>query len=310
MKTVLIGFGDIAEKYLPVLKELNCDVIGVVARNYEKALEKSKKFGITNVFKTIEDIPIDECDFLMNLTSADTIATTLKKIIVWKKPIFTEKPVGFGINEIQELINQNKKFNSNIMVGTNRRFYSIFHQALQFLKEHDKTIESIKIDAPERFSDINQEKFNSKIKENWMFANSIHCIDLIRFFGGDIKKIESNSIVDKYDFNANGICNNNIDFSYSSNWKKQSKWNISIFADEIKIIFEPIETGKIIMKNKDIQIIPSKEDLKFKPGFYAQISHFLENFVKKNEKKWPASDLEDHKKSIKLIEDIFIPTKD
>ena len=38
------------------------------------------------------------------------------------------------------------------------------------------------------------------------------------------------------------------------------------------------------MKNKDTQIVPSKEDLKFKPGFYAQISHFLENFVKKNEK--------------------------
>ena len=310
MKTVLIGFGDIAEKYLPVLKELNCEIIGVVARNHEKALEKSKKFGISNVFRTIEDIPIDECDFLMNLTSADTIATTLKKIIVWKKPIFTEKPVGFGINEIQELINQNKKFNSDIMVGTNRRFYSIFHQALQFLKERDKTIESIKIDAPERFSDINQEKFNSKIKENWMFANSIHCIDLIRFFGGDVKKIESNSIIEEYDFKANGICNNNIDFSYSSNWKKHSKWNISIFADEIKIIFEPIENGKIIMKNKDTQIVPSKEDLKFKPGFYAQISHFLENFVKKNEKKWPGSDLEDHKKSIKLIEDIFIQTKD
>ena len=37
MKTVLIGFGDIAEKYLPVLKELNCEIIGVVVRNHEKA---------------------------------------------------------------------------------------------------------------------------------------------------------------------------------------------------------------------------------------------------------------------------------
>ena len=60
MKTILIGFGDIAEKYLPVLKELNCEIIGVVVRNHEKALEKSKKFGISNVFRTIDDIPIDE----------------------------------------------------------------------------------------------------------------------------------------------------------------------------------------------------------------------------------------------------------
>ena len=306
MKTILIGFGDIAQKYLPVLNELNCEVIGVVTKNYESALLKSKKYSIPQAYKSIKDIPISECDFLMNLTSADMIEPIMQEIIPKKIPIFTEKPVGFGTDKIQKLIEQNYKINCPIMVGTNRRFYSIFHQAFDFLKEHDKEIESIKIDAPERFSDINQVKFNAKIKENWMFANSIHCIDLIRFFGGDVKEIESNSNISKYDFNANGICNNDIDFSYSSNWKKQSKWNISLFADDVKIIFEPLENGKIITKNQEIEINPSQEDIKFKPGFYGQISHFLENFVKKSEKKWPASNLEDHKKSIKLIEDIFI----
>jgi len=305
MKTILIGFGDIAEKYIPVLRELNCDIIGVVGRDYKKTLEKSKKFGISNVFNSIEDIPVHECDFLMNITSADTISSTLKQIISFKKPIFTEKPIGFGIQEIEKLINENKKFNSNIMVGTNRRFYSIFHKALKFLQEQDKKIESIKIDAPERFSDINNKKFNQNIRDNWMFANSIHCVDLIRFFGGDIKKIESNSIPDEYNFKANGVCKNDINFSYSSDWKKQSKWNISIFADGIKIIFEPIEKGKIFIKKEEIDIDPSNEDIKFKPGFHAQLSYFIENFVKKYEKKWPGSDLEDHKKSVKLIEDIF-----
>ena len=305
MKTVLIGFGDIAEKYLPVLNRLNCEVIGIVTRNFERGLLKSKKFSIPQVYKSIEDIPINECDFLMNLSSADTIEPIMQEIIPKKIPIFTEKPVGFSAEKIQKLIEQNYKFNCPIMVGTNRRFYSIFYQALQFLKEHDKEIETIKIDAPERFSDINKKKFNSEIKKNWMFANSIHCVDLIRFFGGDVKEIETNSNISKYDFNANGICEK-MNFSYSSNWKKQSKWNISLFADDVKIIFEPLENGKIITKNEEIEINPSEQDIKFKPGFYAQISHFLENFVKKSEKKWPASDLEDHKKSIKLIEEIFL----
>lgn len=306
MKTVLIGFGDIAEKYLPILNELNCEIIGIVTKRFENTLLKSKKFSIPYAYRSIEEIPISECDFLMNLTSADMIEPIMQEIIPKKIPIFTEKPVGFGIDKIQNLIEMNYKFNTPVMVGTNRRFYSIFHQALEFLKQHNKKIESIKIDAPERFSDINREKFNSKIKENWMFANSIHCIDLIRFFGGDVKQIESNSNISEYDFNANGICDNDIDFSYSSNWKKLSKWNISLFAGDIKIIFEPLENGKIITKNQEIHLVPSKEDMKFKPGFYAQISYFLENIVKKHEKKWPGSNLEDHKKSIKLIEDIFI----
>jgi len=306
MNTVLIGFGDIAEKHLSVLRELNCNVIGIVTRDYKKAIEKSKKFGIPNVFKSIENIPIDECDFLMNLTSVDMIAPILKKMISCKKPIFTEKPVGFGTSKIQELINQNKVFNSPVMIGTNRRFYSIFHKALQYLKEYDKTIESIDVDAPERFSNINKEKFATKIRENWMFANSIHCVDLIRFFGGDVKKIQSNSIPTKYDFKAIGTCKTGIDFSYSSNWENPGTWKISIIADGIKIIFDPIEKGKIIKNNKEIEITPSKEDLKFKPGFHAQLSHFLKNFVLNQNKLWPASDLEDHKKSVKLVEDIFL----
>ena len=57
MKTILIGFGDIAQKYLPVLNELNCEVIGVVTKNYESALLKSKKYSIPQAYKSIKDIP-------------------------------------------------------------------------------------------------------------------------------------------------------------------------------------------------------------------------------------------------------------
>ena len=71
MKTILIGFGDIAEKHLKVLKEFNCDVIGILTKNYDKALIKSKKFGIPNTYTSIQDVLTSECDFLMNLTSAD-----------------------------------------------------------------------------------------------------------------------------------------------------------------------------------------------------------------------------------------------
>ena len=110
MKTILIGFGDIAEKHLKVLKEFNCDVIGILTKNYDKALIKSKKFGIPNTYTSIQDVLTSECDFLMNLTSADKIASTMMEIIPARKPIFTEKPAGFSTKEIEQLINQNNKF--------------------------------------------------------------------------------------------------------------------------------------------------------------------------------------------------------
>ena len=305
MKAILIGFGDIAEKHLAVLKKFDCDVIGAVGRNYQKTADKAKKLKIPNVYESIENIPVDECDFLMNLTSADMVAETLEKLIPFRKPIFTEKPVGFGIKEIEKIISQNKKFQVPIMVGTNRRFYSIFHKGLEFLENHGKSIESIEIDTPENLSIVNNEKFNQNIKNNWMFANSIHSVDLIRFFGGEVKKINIKSDVQKSDFHATGECEKITNFVYSSNWKKTGKWKVSILADDIRIVFEPLEQGKIITKNNEENIIPSDEDSNFKPGFYSQFQHFLE-YVVKNKNEWPASNLEDHKKSLHLVEQIFI----
>ena len=107
-----------------MLKELNCDVIGILTKNYDKALVKSKKFGIPNTYTSIQEILNAECDFFMNLTSADKISSTIMDLIPAGKPIFTEKPAGFSTEEIEQLIVQNNKFNCPIMVGTNRRFYS------------------------------------------------------------------------------------------------------------------------------------------------------------------------------------------
>ena len=101
------------------------------------------------------------------------------------------------------------------------------------------------------------------------------------------------------------MCENNIEFSYSSNWNESKIWSITILADDIKIVFEPLEKGKIITNDDEIEIIPSIEDVHFKPGFFSQLSYFLENVVTKNNTPWPGSNLEDHKKSIKLVEDIF-----
>ena len=42
MKTVLIGFGDIGPKHLEVLKNNNCDVVGLITKNKEKALSGLK----------------------------------------------------------------------------------------------------------------------------------------------------------------------------------------------------------------------------------------------------------------------------
>jgi predicted dehydrogenase len=310
MKSILIGLGDISEKHIKVLKEFHCEITGVYSRDYEETKLRAKKLGITNIFKTFEEVSEQKCDFFLIMTSAENNCKVLKQFIPLKKPILIEKPVGFSSHELDEAIELNKKFCTPIMVGANRRFYSIFHSALEYLNSKNLKINSIYIEAPERINDINKDKFSFNTKQHWMFVNSIHCIDLLRFFSGDVKNITSFSNVSKLVFNAIGISEKNIEFIYNSNWSSPGKWTISIYADETRIEFDPLESGKIITKNSVIEITPSENDLKFKPGFYFQFKHFLENIVGKNQFVWPCSDLIDHKKSLETIEKIFPTTLD
>ena len=305
MRAALIGFGDIAPKHLEVLKNHNCDVTALVTKKRENAIQKASKYNFPVTYDSIFDIPIDSVDFFLLMVSPEFTSDVLRKLIPLKKPILVEKPVSFGTKQISELIELKNKYNCPIMVGMNRRFYSIFHQGLEFLKEKNKKLDVISIEAPERFSDIMLPKFNEITRQNWMFCNSIHCIDLIRFFGSDVKEIKLNSLPEKYFFNAIGTLDNNTKFSYISNWKSPGSWNVTLYAESIRITFNPLEKGIINENGKITEILPTQQDISFKPGFDLQLEYFIKYLVKKNKIIFPMCSLEDHKKTLELIENLF-----
>lgn len=305
MKSVLIGLGDIAPKYLEVLSKLQCNIDGIVVRNYDKAREKAKNFGIKKIYKSLDEIQDSDCDFFIIMVTPENNADVLKKIISFKKPILIEKPVTFSSNDLEKIVSLNKKFMTPVMIAMNRRFYSIFHKGLEYLKEKDRKIYSIKIEAPERFSDINMPKFSEIVKRYWMFSNPIHCIDLIRFFGGNIKKIDVNSNPEKFSYTAIGHCDKDVEFTYISNWKSPGGWSVTLYADDVRITYNPLEKGSIFENNEKKEIIPDKEDILFKPGFYFQLKYFIEHISSRKTIEWPASDIVDHVSTVKLVEEIY-----
>ncbi|TLX80360.1 MAG: Gfo/Idh/MocA family oxidoreductase, partial [Thaumarchaeota archaeon] len=275
MKTVLIGFGDIAPKHLDVLKELNCNIAGIVTRRYHTGIIKAKEFGIDKVYRSIDEISDNECDFFTVLVTPENNHQILKQIIPFKKPILIEKPITFSSKELLVIIELNKKFRTPIMIAMNRRFYSVFHKGLDYLKSKKTKLDAVVIEAPERFSDINLPKFSQVVRKNWMFSNSIHCVDLIRFFGGDIEKIETNSFPTKHVYSAIGHCKKDVEFTYISNWKSPGRWSVNLYAKDIRIIFNPLEKGVILENHQQKELTPSSEDIRFKTGFYLQLKFFL-----------------------------------
>ena len=146
----------------------------------------------------------------------------------------------------------------------------------------------------------------TRIYKNWLYANSIHTIDLLRFFGGEIKKIKSFSCNNGFSKNftlAIKFKNNSIG-TYVSNWNSPAGWSVTIFGDGYTIKYKPLEVGILIDKKFNKKFLKkSTFDRIYKPGFYKQMLEF-KKFINSGKLTKPAQDLDGLLRSVSIIKKI------
>ena len=286
IKLGLIGAGNIAKEHLSVIHHLdNISVTGITSRTNSKANQLAKQFKIDNVYNDYNElINKSELDALMITVSADQIYQLVKDLIPYKIPLFIEKPPGLVPDQTKVLVELANKYHVSNMVGYNRRYYSIFHRGLEIIKKHGQLL-GVTIEGHERFWKIGNIDRPKIILDNWIYANGTHTIDLLRFFGGDIKYINT--------------------FTTKLKERNGDQFVASLEFDSgvgVTVEFKPLEKG--IWFNTDFQrneIVPDEIDQKFKPGFYRQMKAFVK-IVNTEKLTWPDMDLEDAFKTMKLAE--------
>ncbi|NQU88805.1 MAG: Gfo/Idh/MocA family oxidoreductase [Mariniphaga sp.] len=292
----IIGAGNIAMEHLKVIQALDgVSVVGLTSRTISKAKEITKSFQVENVYENIESL-IKKCslDALMILVSANQIYDVIKDLIPNQIPLFIEKPPGLLPEQTKTLVELANQYETKTMVGYNRRYYSIFHKGLDIINKNGGLL-GISIEGHERFWKIVTRGIPIEIRENWIYGNSTHTIDLLRFFGGNIRNINSFSkslkekngdqFVAALEFESGALG------SYSSYWYSPGGWSVTLYGEGVTVIFKPLEEGKwldIDFKQYDIE--PNEFDKKYKPGFYGQLKAFR-NMLKTGTLDWPGQDL-------------------
>jgi predicted dehydrogenase len=238
------------------------------------------------------------------LVNAENIFDVTKKIIPFKIPIFLEKPPGISLSETMTLYRLSKKYHTKNMVGLNRRFYSLFHKGINIIKKHGKLL-GILIEGHERFWKIKNK--SRKLFKKWIYANSIHVIDLFRFFAGNTKKVYSIKNIlpnNNNQYSSTIKFKNGVVGTYISHWFSPDGWSVTLYGNKVTVKFRPLEKGYWIndkfVKHK---LNLSQEDKFFKPGFYNQMICF-KNLIRKKKLKWPGQSLKDAVLTMKLIKQI------
>lgn len=291
----LIGAGWIARKHLDVIKDIDwIEAVGVTSRTLSRAEELAREYGIP-VCARDADTLIKEAkpDALMVLVSFDQMYEVSCRVISLGLPLFIEKPPGLMPEETKSLLELARKYSVRTMVGYNRRYYSIFHKGIEIIRKHGELM-GIRIDGHERFWQL-ADTLKERVRSQWIYANSTHTIDLLRFFGGEPSGISaiSRSRIEKNgdQFAAIMELESGAIGHYLAHWYSPGGWGVALYGEGVTVEFSPLESGRWTDKQfRTHDIEPDDVDLKYKPGFYAQMEAFG-RMVRDGKLPWPGQDL-------------------
>ena len=290
LKVSFIGSGYMATEHAKAFQDCkDFELTSVYSKTSSNAKKFFKKFKLKNTNSSIADIYHKNKPDLVIISVTETELTKiLKEVFKFKWVILVEKPCGINLKDstnIKKLIKLNKP---KIFISLNRRFYS----SSIFLK---KKINNLKENIIIQISD-NQDldlaksfKYDKKIIKNWMYANSIHNIDLFNYFGrGKITNVKN---IYNYKLKNPFLVHSIISFSsgdigiYTATWNMPGYWAVNISSKKINYDLRPIENLRIKTNKNRFDISEyklSKWDKKFKPGLRMQVDELNKYFKKDN----------------------------
>lgn len=307
---LIIGSGNIAEQYCIALSNMKINDVTILSQNPNNATSLAKKFNFHSMGGGYENN-------LSNLKFFDLVIISLPIHLLLpaakyalesgQTNILVEKPGSLYRNELLEL--DSFITNQNIRIAYNRLVYPNFH-LLKKLIDDDGGILSCNFSFTEWIHTINFKNNNSDTYDRWGISNSLHVISLVTELIGFPKKLNpiQSGKLDWHNsgsiFVGSGISEQNIPFSYHSNWESGGRWGIEIFTEKNVYRLTPLEDLFVCPKGSvDWKKIPF--ELSFpsvKLGLSEEIALMLDHDMEKN---IPLVSLKKAAKLNKFAEQIF-----
>jgi len=280
LKVVQIGVGGWGKNHSRVLSEFGV-LSAVCDTSSQRAKEFGKKYSV-NSYNSFESLlEHEEFDAALVCTPTFTHSDITKRLIENKKHVFVEKPMATKYLDAKKMYLTAKKNKKILSVGHNRRYSSVsdFINNLNCQKKIGKILHiDSNFSAPGALN--YKKKFwraNRKESPGGAIAGlGIHMIDLMCFFGGEVKSVQS--LVRKYAVKVNIDDTTSAIFEFKKNCTGNLTTifacpytttfnifgtNMNIFSDvdknKIKIIYKNGKIQKINLTNKNTLFLELQE---------------------------------------------------
>lgn len=282
----LVGSGGMAVDYFKVLHALDCHITVIgrgeeSARKFEAQCSHSVVIGgLVNFLAKSPPVP----DAAIVAVGVEALAsTTMTLLQAGVRRILLEKPGALNRAEIEALQAEALKFNAEVIIAYNRRFFASTLAALQMIKE-DGGVQSLNFEFTEWGHVIEGLTKAPGVKEAWLLGNSTHVIDLAFYLGGEpieLQAFTAGALLwhpSAAVFSGAGRTNRGALFSYQANWGAPGRWGVEILTSQRRLIFRPMEALQVMTRgsvNIESAALDLSLDKAFKPGLYEQTRRFL-----------------------------------
>lgn len=285
-KVWLIGAGSMANEYIKVLKDSNCNFT-VIGRSEISANTCEELTGVSVIRGGVEKYLASNpslCSHAIVCVGVNELCRTTKILLeAGIKNILVEKPVSLDKLNLIKLKEISERKGASVQIGYNRRFYSSSERAKEIIKE-DGGVTSFNFEFTEWGHIIEKLDMPSEVLNTWFLGNSTHVVDLAFYLGGTPTVISSftSGNLDWHKsssvFVGAGVSDTGALFSYQANWGAPGRWSVEMLTNKHRLIFRPME--KLQIQNigsvsTEFIDIDDTIDLKYKPGLYLQIISFL-----------------------------------
>ena len=156
-----------------------------------------------------------------------------------------------------------------------------------------------------------QHRYEAFVYDNWLIANTLHLIDLIRLAGGEVASLDGVAAADELIGETSVVATLRFEsralgslIRYASAGRP---WELRIHGQDVEARLEPLEAGTLRVGEGPARPLPSGDDLpgvKLNTGLRPQGLAFVQAIREVGRLTWPASDLLDHARSVALAERI------
>lgn len=191
LKIGFIGYGRHAKANLyPTIKHLGYRIQSMATTHEESVKQCSLDYSVSNCYIDHKKMLMTEdLDAVFVCAKPEQQLQLVKDSLNAGVNVFVEKNLGFNETEAEEIRVLSEKVEKRVMVGFMKRFAPIYTKLQEVIKDE-------KFGKIASMSQIfTSRNFVSNSKEYLLFA-TIHFIDLIRFYVGEIKQVKGFETVD------------------------------------------------------------------------------------------------------------------